>query len=485
MKRTQSEAAQQGGAPDPAQATSVRIPFAVIVLAMLPAVLDQTILSTALPTIAADLGQLTDLSWIVTAYVIAAAATTPLWGKLGDRYGRKLLLEVALGLFVAASAVCGLAQDIPVLVVLRAVQGAAAGGLMTLAMAGVGDLVSPRERGRYQGYIAAVFAVATVVGPLLGGLAVDHASWRLVFYVNLPIGLIALVGLHARFPEGETAPSGARLDLSGAALLVVATTSFMLACIWGGDRYAWGSGQILVLIAAAVVFACGLIVRERRAADPLVPLHLLRTRVVAVASAALFLGTAALFAVTVFVPLFLQRQTGATPTEAGLLLIPVMLGITISTTVSGRLIVKTGRYKRFPIIGLGLMAVALALLAAVANDDSRTETGLALAVFGLGFGMVTQVLVVAVQNSVERRELGVATATTGFFRALGGAVGAAVLGAVFAANVGGRAEPDVADGVRSVFLVAAPIAALALLVVLFLEEVPLKGPGDHAKSADG
>ncbi len=460
--------------------SSVRIPFAVIVLAMLPAVLDQTILATALPTIAADLGSVTDLSWVVTAYVVAAASTTPLWGKLGDRYGRKALLEIALAGFVAASALCGIADDIGYLIAVRALQGVAAGGLMTLAMASVGDLVAPRQRGRYQGYIAATFAVATVVGPLLGGLLVEHASWRLVFYVNLPVGLIALVGLHARLPAAERAPSDRPLDVLGAGVLVLATTSFMLGCILGGDRYAWDSAPIVALFGAAVVFTVALVLRERRAPDPILPLGLLRTRVVAIASAALFLGTAALFAVTVFVPLFLQTETGATPTEAGLLLVPAMLGITISTTVSGRLIEKTGRYKIFPVAGLALMTVALVLLAVLADDRSRTSTGIALAVFGLGFGMVTQVLVLAVQNSVERRDLGVATGTTGFFRALGGAVGAAVLGAVFAQRAGGGAQPDVVAGVEGVFIAAAPIAALALVAVLFLVELPLRGPAEHA-----
>ena len=461
---------------------AVAVAFAAIVVAMLPAVLDQTILATALPVIAGDLGSLSDVSWVVTAYVVAAAATTPVWGKLGDRHGRKLLLEVALLLFVVSSALCGAAQDITQLIVLRAVQGVAAGGLMTLAMATVGDLVAPRERGRYQGYIAATFAVATIVGPLIGGVLVDHASWRWVFLVNLPIGAAALAGLHLRLPAPDAAGSDRPLDVSGAALLAGATTALMLTCIWGGSRYAWGSGPILALIAATVLLSGALLVRERRAADPIVPFHLLRTGPVAIASATLFLGTAALFSVTVFVPLFLETTTGASATEAGLLLVPAMLGIAASTTLSGRAIARTGRYKRFPIAGLALMTVALALLALVAADPSQVATGIGLAVFGLGFGMVTQVLIVAVQNSVERRELGVATATTGFFRALGGAVGAAVLGAVFAAQAGSHASEgaahavraDVIDGVQAVFLVAAPLAALALIVVLWLPEHPLQ-----------
>jgi EmrB/QacA subfamily drug resistance transporter len=462
------------------RAPSVALPFAAIVLAMLPAVLDQTILATALPVIAGDLGSITDVSWVVTAYVVAAAATTPLWGKLGDRHGRKLLLQVSLSVFVLASALCGAAQTITELVALRVVQGAAAGGLMALAMAAVGDLVEPRERGRYQGYIAAAFAVATIVGPLIGGVLVDHASWRWVFFVNLPVGVAALAGLALRLPAPHTEPPDRPLDVLGAALLAAATSALMLTCIWGGDRYAWDSAQILGLIATTVALSGVLLARERRAADPVVPFHLLRTGSVAVASAVLFLSIAALFSITVFVPLYLETTTGASPTAAGLLLIPAMLGITVTTTLSGRRIARTGRYKRFPIAGLAMMTAGLVLLAAFAGDPSRVAIGAGIAVFGLGFGMVTQVLILAVQNSVDRRELGIATATTGFFRALGGAVGAAVLGAVFAAQAGARASEagalrsDVIDGVQTVFLVAAPLAALALLIVLRLPELPLQ-----------
>jgi EmrB/QacA subfamily drug resistance transporter len=478
----------------------VAIPFAAIVLAMLPAVLDQTILATALPTIAGDLGSLSDVSWVVTAYVVAAAASMPLWGKLGDRHGRKLLLETSLATFILSSALCAAAQDITQLVVLRMVQGAAAGGLMTLAMAAVGDLVSPRERGRYQGYIAAVFAIATVVGPLIGGVLVESASWRWVFLVNLPVGVAALAGLRLRLPAPPSTERFATpLDVLGAALLAAATTAFMLTCIWAGDRYAWDSAQILGLTAATLALSGALLIRERRVADPIVPFHLLRTRAVAIPSVALFLATAALFAITVFVPLLLQTATGATPTEAGLLLAPAMLGITISTTLSGRSIARTGRYKRFPVAGLALMTAALGLLAAVTADPSAITIGVGLIVFGLGFGMVTQVLITAVQNTVERRELGIAMAVTGFFRGLGGAVGAAVLGAVFAAQAGssvsdagsglaGAVRGDVIDGVQGVFLVAAPLAAIGLLVALRLPEARLRteveAPRKNSQRAD-
>jgi EmrB/QacA subfamily drug resistance transporter len=474
--------------------TRVTVAFAAIVLAMLPAVLDQTILASALPTIAGDLGRLTDVSWLVTAYVVAAAATTPLWGKLGDRHGRKRLIEIALVTFLVASAICGVAQSVTMLIGARAVQGAAAGGLMSLAMAAVGDLVSPRERARYQGYIAATFAIATIAGPLAGGLLVQHVSWRWVFYLNLPLGLAALAGVHLRLPAGTVDRPTHRLDLVGAGLLAAATSALLLACIWGGDRYAWGSAPIVGLLAATLVLALGLFARERRTADPIVPLGLLRTRTVAIVSASLFLTTAALFAVMVFVPLFLQVTTGATPTQAGLLLVPMMLGITLSTNVAGRVIARTGRYKAFPVGGLALMSAGLVGLAATATQPSRTLTAIGLVVFGLGFGVVGQVLTVAVQNDVDRRQLGVAMAATSFFRGLGGGIGAAVLGAVFAARagtsgggalatVGAASRADVAEAAQTVFLVAAPIAALALLIALFLPERPLHTarPGNQAR----
>jgi len=332
---------------------------------------------------------------------------------------------------------------------------------------------------------ASTFAVATVLGPLLGGLLVEHVSWRWVFYVNLPLGVLALAGLHLRLPAPPADRSAAPLDGPGAGILVLATSALMLTCIWGGQRFAWDSAPILALIAATILLSGTLILRERRAADPIVPLHMLNTRTVTVASVALFLSTAALFAITVFVPLFLQTTTGASPTQAGLLLVPMMAGITLSTLLSGRSISRTGRYKRFPIAGLALMTAALVLLAVVASDPSRTATGVALAIFGLGFGMVGQILIVAVQNSVERRELGTATATTSFFRGLGGAIGAAVLGAVFAARVGQHSlgsahhtaaglHPGIIHAVQSVFIVAAPLTAIALLVVLRLPEIPLQ-----------
>ena len=457
----------------PAETTPrAALPFAALVLAMLPAVLDQTILATALPAVATDLGRAADVSWIVVAYVAAAAASTPLWGKLGDRHGRKRLLEAALALFLASSALCGASPDLVLLVASRAVQGAAAGGLMALAAAAVGDVVAPRERARFQGYIATVFAVATVVGPLLGGILVDQAGWRWVFYVNLPVGAVALAGLGLHLPEGDVEPVRRPFDAVGAALLAGAAGAFVLACSWGGSYLGWTSPALAGLFATAVVLGLALVRRERRADDPIVPLDLLRTRTVAIASGALFLATAALFAITVFVPLYLQLATGATPTEAGLLLVPAMLGIALSTNLAGRAISRTGRYKAFPLAGLGAMAAALALLGITAGERSRLVVGIGLGIFGLGFGLVGQVLIAAVQNAVDRTRLGAAMAATSFFRGLGGAVGAAALGAVFAAQSG------LVDGIRAVFLAAAPLALAALAIVVLLEEVPLRGSGE-------
>ncbi len=447
----------------PVSTTRLLPAFAVLVLAMLPAVLDQTVLATALPTIAADLGSIGDVSYLVTAYVLASTATTPLWGKLGDRHGRRALLTGAMTLFLAASAACGIAQTLGQLIAARAVQGVAAGGLMALAMAGVGDLVSPRERARWQGRIVAVFAGATVVGPLLGGLLVEHASWRWVFYVNLPVGILAILGIGRYLPAGTSEGTGRPLDVLGAGLLALASAAGMLVLSLGGQALDWGSGMLLGLAALAVALTAAFLRRERRAPDPLVPLAMLAHPTVRVAAAGLFLVTAALFAVVVFIPVLLQVSAGMTPTEAGLLLATMTAGLTAATTVAGRRVARTGRLRRLPVIGAGLMSAALTVLAIDARSASLPVVIGALLVFGAGFGLTSQLLVVAVQNAVERTRIGVATATAGFFRALGGASGAAVLGAVFAA-----AGRPVADSVQLVFIGGAALAAGAAVVLLAL-----------------
>src|SRR3954453_20071244 len=434
--------------------------FAVLVLAMLPAVLDQTVLATALPTIAGSLGTLGDVSYLVSAYVLASTVATPLWGKLGDRHGRRRLLTVALSLFLVASAGCGFATSLGQLIASRAVQGVAAGGLMALAMASVGDLVDPRERPRWQGRIAAAFSIAAIAGPLIGGLLVEHASWRWVFYVNLPIGLIALIGINRRLPAGTSDDRRQALDTVGAALLAAARGAALLMLSLGGHQLEWGSPAVFGLGAIAVAGTALFTVRERRASDPLVPLDMLAMPAVRIASGGMFLVTAALFGVTVFVPVLLQASAGFSPTEAGLLLATMTIGLTIATTIAGRRIARTGHLRRLPLLGAAIMSVALVGLALDAPSASPAFVVTGLLVFGGGFGLTSQLLVAAVQNGVARPQVGVATAATSFFRAFGGATGAAALGTVFAG-----AGHNVGIAVQAALFAAAAIAALAAVVL--------------------
>jgi EmrB/QacA subfamily drug resistance transporter len=373
-----------------------------LLLGILLGALDEFVVATALPTIVADLGGLSQLSWVVTAYLLAATPSIPLWGKLGDLYGRKRVFQLSLAVFLAGSVLCGTAASIGQLIGFRAFQGLGAGGLFTLPMAIVGDLVSPRERGRYQGYIQAVFAMATVIGPLIGGSIVDHLSWRWIFYLNLPVGGIALivVGIAMQLP---TQHRHHRIDYLGAGLLAAAVVCLLLMLVWGGSVYAWSSAQIVSLAVAAAVLAILLVLQERHAAEPVLPLALLRDPVLAISSAGLFCSMGAFLAAVVFLPLYFQLVRGDTATNSGLLLLPMVLAITASAIVSGRIIGSTGRYKTVPVVGLGLMAAMLAALSQVDQTTTPLMTALVMAVFGLGFGMVAEVLIMAVQNAVDQR----------------------------------------------------------------------------------
>ena len=461
--------------------TRFKLTFTGLLLAMLLASLDQTIVATALPTIVSDLGGLDQLSWVVTAYLVGATVTMPLWGRASDLHGRKPLFMAAIAVFLTGSALSGVAGSLGQLIAFRALQGTGAGGLMTLAMALVAELVNPRDRGRYQGYIQMVFVLASVAGPLLGGVFADHLSWRWVFYVNLPIGAIALA-LTASALHLPVRREPARVDYAGGALLAGALTCILLVTTWGGREYAWGSAEIAGLAVAAVVLAGAFVARERSAPEPLLPLRLFRDPVFVVVSAALFLTMLAFFAVIVFMPIFLQVVEGASATESGLLLLPMLLGGTASTALAGRAISRTGRYKAFPVAGLALMAAGLLALSRIGTGTSVATAGVLLALFGVGFGLVTQVLTVAIQSAVDRRDLGIATASANLFRSLGGSVGVALFGAVFASRLGagpehlqGVAPGEVASALHTVFLIGAPVALLGLLVVLSLREVPLRG----------
>jgi EmrB/QacA subfamily drug resistance transporter len=483
--------------------------FAGLCVAMFIAALDQTIMATALPTIAGQLGGLADLSWIITVYVLGAAATTPLWGKASDLYGRKGLIGAAILIFIAFSALSGLAQNIGELIAFRAVQGIGAGGVMTLATATVADLVPPRERGRYQGYIQLTFLLASLAGPLLGGVFVDRLSWRWAFYVNVPIGLIALgvLTVYLRLPVRR---GRAQIDYPGAALLASTIVAILLIATWGGNQYAWNSPQILALIGAAPALLAAFLWRERIAPEPVLPLRLFRDPVFVVVSAALFIATISLFAAIVFLPLFLQLVTGASATQSGLLMLPVLVASALSTIACGQIMARTGRYKLFPVVGLAAMGAGLLLFSTLGTSASRLSAAGFMVLFGIGFGGVTQILMVAIQNAVAPREIGTATASANLFRALGGSVGVAVYGAVFAAGLrhwlplelGARTArgitatgiqatpgrihalaPSVQQGVahavgnslHEVFLVAAPIALAGFLIVALLRERPLRG----------
>jgi len=486
---------------------SIRTVFGALFLALLLAALDQTIVSTALPTIVGELGGLTHLSWVVTAYLLTSTVVGPLYGKLGDLHGRKIVLQAAIVVFLIGSALCGLAQNMLELILFRALQGVGGGGLIVVIIATIGDLIPPRERGRYQGLFGAAFGFATIIGPLLGGFFVDHLSWRWIFYINLPFGIITLLVLAAALPS-PSARRGHTIDYAGASLLTGALTGIILFTSLGGTSFAWDSPAILVLIVASVVCSIAFVAAELLAREPILPMSLFANRNFTVASTVGLIVGLALFGAVTFVPIYLQVVKGVSPTASGLLLMPMMLGMLATSVVSGRIISRYGRYKFFPIVGTAIMTFGLFMLSRLSIESSPYQTSLDALWLGLGMGMVMQVLILSVQNSVDYKHLGVATSGTMLFRSVGGALGVAVFGAIFAHGLHARlgsagidflsnVVPAAVQGLppelhhdyivsvmaalQPVFISAACIGALSFALTWLLQEVELRATA----AADG
>ncbi|WP_406133865.1 DHA2 family efflux MFS transporter permease subunit [Streptomyces zaomyceticus] len=510
--------AGSGGAPVPGEGRSHRtvlVAIGALLLGMLLAALDQTIVSTALPTIVSELGGMEHLSWVVTAYMLASTAGTPLWGKLGDQYGRKKLFQAAIVLFLIGSALCGIAQNMPQLIAFRAVQGLGGGGLMVLSMAIVGDLVSPRERGKYQGLFGAVFGTTSVLGPLLGGLFTQHLSWRWVFYINLPIGIVALFVIAAvlHIPVRSTRHT---IDYLGTFLIASVATCLVLVASLGGTTWAWGSAQIIGLTVLGAVLLVWFVHVERRAVEPVLPLKLFGIRTFSLVAVISFVVGFAMFGAMTFLPTFLQVVQGVTPTMSGVHMLPMVAGMLITSTVSGQIVSRTGRWKVFPIVGTAVTALGLLLLNELTETSSTWEMSVYFFVFGAGLGLVMQVLVLVVQNAVPYEDLGVATSGATFFRSIGASFGVAVFGTIFtsrltrklddvfagAAAAGQELPPGVgaaqvaadprtvaelpaelrpsvlhayATSITDVFLYAAPVVLVAFVVAWFLKEDKLRG----------
>jgi EmrB/QacA subfamily drug resistance transporter len=443
------------------QSSTRRLVFTGLLLVMLMAALDQTIVATALPTIVGDLGGLSHISWVVTAYLLAQTAVTPLYGKLGDMYGRKIVLQVGLVVFLIGSALCGLSQSLDELIAFRALQGLGGGGLMVSAQAAIGDVVPPSERGRYTGLFGAVFGLASVMGPLLGGFLTGHLSWRWIFYVNLPIGVLAMFVLAATLPSASQRVHHV-VDYLGTALLAAGLSAIVLATSLGGNSYAWGSPVIVGMAIGGVLALVAFVFAERRAVEAVLPLRLLKNGVFSVTSAVGFVVGFALFGAVTYLPLFLQVVKGASPTGSGLQLLPLMGGLLITSIGSGQAITRTGRYKPFPIAGTAVMTLGLYLLSTLDPASSHLTIFAFMFVLGLGLGMVMQVLVLAVQNAVDYSDLGVATSGATLFRSIGGSLGTAALGAIFSNRLASQLKSVLPAGGSGASSAAATISAKAI-----------------------
>ena len=493
-----------------------------VMAGMLLAALDQGIVGTALPRIVSELGGLDRLSWVVTAYLLTSTAATPLWGKISDLYGRRRIFQIAIGIFLVGSALSGLSQNMPQLIAFRAIQGIGGGGLFAIALSIIGDVIPPRERGRYQGYFGAVFGVSSVAGPLLGGWFTDGPGWRWIFYINLPIGLAALVitSIVLRMPVARREH---RIDYLGAATIVAAVSCLLLYLDWRGNEYGWTDPVALALVVGFVLLAALFVLIEVRTSEPIIPMRLFRNPVFSVGNLYGFLAGVAMFGAIIFLPIYLQAVKGLSPTASGLSLLPAILGIFSTSITSGQLITRTGRYKLYPILGGVVLTGAMFLLAQLHVDTPFWKVFLYEYLFGAGLGFTLQTIVTAVQNAVEFRDMGAATSSATFFRQMGGSIGAAVFGAVLSSRLaiylserlagaglrpgaGTAIDPNdvqaiqrltgpaktlvlgaFTDALDDVFLVGVPFLLVAFVVSLFLKEVPLRtGPGrPDATSPEG
>ncbi|MGW1025176.1 MDR family MFS transporter [Streptomyces sp. NPDC002577] len=499
------EAPEEGRQP-----RSVRVVLLALMIAMLLAMLDNMIIGTAMPTIVGELGGLEHLSWVVTAYTLATAASTPIWGKLGDMYGRKGVFLTSIVIFLIGSALSGMAQDMTQLIGFRAIQGLGAGGLMVGVMAVIGDLIPPRERGKYQGMMAGVMALAMIGGPLVGGTITDHLGWRWSFYINLPLGVVALaaIGTVLHLPKKRTQ---SRIDYLGAALLTVGITAIVLVTTWGGTQYAWGSAMIMELIAIGVASLVGFVFVQMKAAEPILPLHIFRSRNFTLMSVIGFVTGFVMFGAVLFLPLYQQSVQGASATNSGLLLLPMLMSMMVLSLVAGRVTTNSGKYKIFPVSGTVLTIAGLFLLAQMDTGTTRLTSGLYMAVLGAGMGCLMQTTMLVAQNSVEMKDMGVASSSTTLFRTLGSSFGVAIMGALFnnrvqdvmaerAGALGSQiteksAQLDAASlaklpaaareayqhavsaGTHSAFLLGSVVAVVALVAAVFVKEVPLRGAG--------
>jgi EmrB/QacA subfamily drug resistance transporter len=475
-----------------------------LLLTLIIAMLDQLVVSTALPRIVGDLGGLNHYAWVVTAYILASTVTTLLYGKLGDMYGRKRFLMIAIVLFLIGSALSGLAHSMDQLIAFRALQGLGAGGLMVGAIATIGDMVSPRERGQYMGYMMAAMMLAMIAGPLVGGYITQHWSWRWIFYINMPIGGAAMVylWLTLHLPRKRVEH---KIDWWGAAVIAVGASAIVLLTSWGGSQYSWGSWQIVMLEVISVVAVALFFVVESRAAEPMLPLHVFKNRNFSVASSMSFLLGMAMLGALTFLPLYQQTVQGASPTGSGLLLIPLMLGSTVTSLISGQVTSKTGRYKILPIIGGAIMTVSMYLLTHLGPHTTRLTSALIFVVFGVGMGFLMQITSLIVQNSVQQKDMGVASSSRAFFQQIGGSIGVSLFGVIFLHKLNSVMSPalhghsfntsaldpqsfagmnpaqralafvGISHGLDAVFWWAIPVTAAVFVLALWVKEIPLRG----------